>query len=245
MSGNEKDLSIAPIAVEQVAFGVRFQPHYEVLDNTGAVIDLILRSKGSRFGPSTFPLSNREAGGHRLFNPNNSDSLRLTERDAILEMLVDTTNSSTIKDLAEHFNSCVLGSLRDVANLKDISRYGVVFRLKECGSALKETPVNQLIQRDFRDARSLSLRFTRRLPVLEALTRKSVNDYRNVIYTVKQSEDGKVRIGVDYQEYFDPELNAGEWFKKPYVDFVDRGISYFRKEFQEWLKKLTGGHEAT
>jgi len=72
---NEKRIpGLAPIKVERVAFGVRFQPHFGILDCVGSVIDRILRSSGSPFGPSTFPLSTREAGGrHSLLNPQTGD----------------------------------------------------------------------------------------------------------------------------------------------------------------------------
>lgn len=229
---------LAPIKVERVAFGVRFQPHYEILDHVGSVIDRILRSSGSPFGPSTFPLSQREPGEHRLLNPETKDELKLNESDAILEMRVDTRKTSDIETLGRHFSTFVLEILRQLVHLSDIARYGVVFRLEECHSVLQETPIEHFVQQDFRDARSLSLRFTKRLPVLEALVRKGVNDYRNVIYTVKQTEEVEVRIWVDYQEYFNPELNAKEWAQKPYEDFVSRGIDYLLGDFQNWLSKL-------
>ena len=170
--------------------------------------------------------------------------LKLDESDAIFEIRVDTRETSDIETLGTHFSTFVLESLRQVAHLSDISRYGVLFRLEECHSALQETPVQHFIQQDFRDARSLSLRFTKRLPVQEALVRKGVDDYRNVIYTVKQTDEGEVRIWVDYQEYFKPELNAKEWAHKPFEDFVRRGIEYLLGDFQNWLSKLSKKQEA-
>lgn len=241
----EQNISnLAPIAIEQIAFGVRFQPRYELLDSVGKIVDRILRTKGSPFDSNTFPYSSRDASEHRLINPTTGDNLRLTDSDAILEMQLKSRKTSDVKVLAENYSTYILDSLREVIRLQDIIRYGVLFRLEECHSAITVSPVDHFLQNDFKDARSLSLRFTRRLPVLEALARKNVDDYRNVIYTVKQSEDGDVKVWVDYQEIFNPQLDYKEWAKKPFADFVDRGISYFHGEFQTWLKKLIGKHEA-
>jgi hypothetical protein len=244
MPKEQKIFGLSPIKVERVAFGVRFQPHFEILDHVGSVIDRILRSTGSPFGSSTFPISQREPGEHRLFNPETNDEVKLNQSDAILQMRVDTRKTSDIETLGKYFSTFVLESLRQAVNLADIARYGVLFRLEECHSALQETPIEHFIQQDFRDARSLSLRFTKRLPVLEALVKGGVDDYRNVIYTVKQTEEAEVRIWVDYQEYFKPELNAKEWAQKPYEDFVSRGIEYLLGDFQNWLNKLFKKQEA-
>jgi len=244
MHKEEKPAGLVPIPIEGIAFGVRYQPRYEVMDRIGTIVDRILRSRGTPFGSKTFPLIKREPGEHALWNPDTGNELRLTERDAILQMKIDSRKTPDIQNLAEHYVTFVLDTLRDVSNLSLIVRYGVLFRLQECHASLKETPAEHFIQPDFPDTRSLSLRFTRRLPVMEALHRKGVNDYRNIIYTVKQTEEGEVTISVDYQEYFSPELGTKEWSQKPFTKFVGDGIRYFVSEFQNWLKKLTVKAEA-
>ena len=94
------------------------------------------------------------------------------------------------------------------------------------------------LHNDFDSANSLKLRFTRRLPVDEALAKKNVNDYRQAIYTVAQSEEAKVNINIDFQYYFDPALTDPKWAKDDFVKFSERGIVYLEGEFEEWLKKL-------
>jgi hypothetical protein len=244
MSKEQKVSGLTPIPVEQIAFGIRFQPRYEVVDHVGTVIDRILRSTGTPFGPEVFPYSEREAGQHRLINPTTGDQLTLTHSDAVLEMKVDSRKTSDIELLADGYATFVLDGLLEVVKLRDIVRYGVLFKLQECRSAVRETPVEHFLQRDFQDAHSMSLRFTRRLGVEEALIRKGVNDFRNIIYTVKQNEEGEVKIWVDYQEIFEPELDAKEWAQKPFKKFVGRGIDYFLGPFQEWLIKLIEKDEA-
>jgi hypothetical protein len=244
MLKEQKIAGLSTINVERIAFGVRFQPHFEIIDHAGLIVDRILRSDGSPFGPSFFPISERDPGEHRLLNPNTMDRLRLNQSDVILEMKVDTRKTSDIETSGKHFSAFILESLREVVNLSGIVRYGVVFRLEECHSVLQKTPIEHFLQQDFIDARSLSLRFTKRLPVLEALAKKGVDDYRNVIYTINQTEEGEVTILVDYQEIFKPELNTKEMAQKPYEDFVPRGIEYLLGDFQNWLNKLFKKQEA-
>jgi len=244
MLKEQKIAGLSPINVNRVAFGVRFQPHFEIIDHAGLIVDRILRSDGSPFGPSFFPISERDPGEHRLLNPKTMDQLRLNQSDVILEMGVNTRKTSDIETSGKHFSEFILESLRKVVNLSGIVRYGVLFRLEECHSALQQTPVEHFLRHDFLDARSLSLRFTKRLPVLEALVKKEVDDYRNVIYTVKQTEEGEVTIWVDYQEIFKPELSAKELQQRPYEDFVPRGIEYLLGDFQNWLNKLFKKQEA-
>ena len=244
MAKDKKTTVLVPIPIEGVAFGVRYQPRYEVMDRVGAIVDRILRSGGTPFGSSTFPLIRREPGEHILWNPDTGNKLRLSESDAILQMKIGSRKTSDIETLAGQYTVFVLDTLRDVSHLSSILRYGILFRLQECRASLKETPTERFIRPDFHDARSLSLRFTRRLPVMEALARKNVNDYRNIIYTMKQTEEGEVTISVDYQEYFSPELDAKEYSQKPFTKFVGHGIGYFLDEFQNWLMKLTKKAEA-
>lgn len=99
-------------------------------------------------------------------------------------------------------------------------------------------PVQHYLSLEFNEARSLQMRFTRRLPCLEARVKKNVDDFRNAIYTVEQDEGGNVNIRIDYQEYFKPVLDQEDWRKKPYPKFVGRSIGYFQGEFADWLRNL-------
>jgi hypothetical protein len=225
-------------SIERAIFGVRYQPRYEILDRVGSVMDRILRDPGTPFGPETFPYSNRDAGEHALINDKTHDSLRISSSDAILDIRVDTQTVGRLQGLSEQFSEHVLASLRDLARLRDIARYGMLLKLSECSDLLAESPVRHFLSRDFDEARSLSLRFTRRLPVEEALAKRAVDDYRNVIYTVKQNDDAQVFIWIDYQEYFNPQLTADEWRDRPFSRFVNRGLDYFLGEFQNWMLTL-------
>lgn len=231
---------LSPVEITKVAFGVQYEPQYAVMDKIGAVIDRILRSADTPFGPETFPLCRSSPVDYVLINKKGDDSLRVSQRDTILEMTIGTRNLEKFEVLANQFDEYILKNLEKISKLKGIQRFGVLFHLAECGSVLDTSPIEHYVK-DFRDSsgvRSMHLRFTRRLPKIEAFAMRNVNDYGNVIYTVRQSDEDKVNISVDYQEYFIPYLDAADWAKKPYPEFVKKGVKYFEGEFWSWFNKL-------
>jgi hypothetical protein len=226
------------LTVEKVAFGVQYEPQYSVSDRKGAVIDQVLRAGGTPFGPDTFPYSRRSADYHHLVNDTTSDSLRLSERDVILAMSIAEDQQERIRVLGTDFDKYVLGPLRDAAKLRNITRYGVLLTLAEASAWLSESPVQHFLARDVDNARSMNLRFTKRLPTHEAIAKRRVKDFRNVIYTINQSDEGEVKISVDYQEYFDPALDKREWEERAFDTFAEQGLNYFSNEFEPWIGRL-------
>ena len=231
---------LSPVEITKIAFGVRYEPQYAVMDKIGAVIDRILRSTDTPFGPEAFPLCHSSPVEYLLINKKENNSLRISQRDTILEMTIGTRNLEKFEVLAKQFDEYVLKNLEKISKLGGIQRFGVLFHLAECGSLLDTSPIEHYVKdfRDSRGVRSMHLRFTRRLPRMEAIAMHNVNDYGNVIYTVTQSDEDKVNILVDYQEYFDPPLDAADWVKKPYPEFVKKGVEYFQGEFWSWFNKL-------
>jgi hypothetical protein len=233
-----------PLLIESVACGLRFEPRYEVLDKVGSVIDKILRQRGSPFDSRTFPYSFRDSNEHLLVNQETNERIRVTHSDCILEMKVQTREPRAAVKLAEDFERFVLEPLREIAGVRNIARYGLLIKLAEASRSIAISPVQHFLSADFGSARSLSLRFSRRLPAIEAIARRDVNDYRNVIYTIKQNEGGEVTVWVDYQEYFDPELSDREWRERHFGHFAERASAYFLAEFRDWLSKLLKTTEA-
>lgn len=230
-------------SIQKIAFGVRYDPQWAVTDRKGAIIDQILRSRDTPFGPETFPLSQRADDSHVLLNVETKESLRFSERDMILEMMIKR-DLDQVSELADKFAKYALRPLQNVGKTSNINRHGVLFILEECRAYLSESPVSHFLHQDFEHPRSLNLRFTRRLGVMEAVAKKRVHDYRNVIYQINQSDNGEVKISVDYQEYFDPVLDEKEWRETPFPRFVEQAIDYFNGEFQNWLRKMMSEDKA-
>lgn len=244
-SGSVENLSrIAPAEFQRLAFGVRYASQHKLLDHIGSVVDEILGAGGTPFGPETFPLSEANPLQHRLLNNDTNTFLLINPQDTILEMSLKTRDGSQVNEWGKDFQEYVLKPLKKIGGVKNIARYGVVLSFKEDkASSLKNPPITRYLSSDFPNANSLFLRFSRRLPVEEALAMKRVDDYRNAIYSVEQSEAGEVRVSIDYQEYFQPLLDGGDWDSKPFSAFVDRGTRYVEGEFQKWFRKFVAVSE--
>lgn len=229
---------LSPLLVSRIAFGVRYEPQYALMQQSGTVVDSILRTTGTPFGPDRFPYSQADVHTNVLTDFE-GNSLRFSHQDALLQLELNSRNLDRIEDMGNEFDKFVLRRLRELAKLRSITRYGLLIEMKEV-KGLQMRPVQHYLSSEFPDGRanSLALRFTRRLPAEEALVRKGVDDYRNAIYTIQEDAEANVGLSIDYQEYFKPALTAGEWAEKPFPKFVSRGLAYFEGEFQRWFKQF-------
>lgn len=228
----------SPLMIDKIAFGVRYEPQWKIVDYMGSLIDEILRTPGTPFGPDRFTHSKREADEQILINNSTNERLLFNASDTILEMKIDSFDLQDIDNIANEFEKRVLSILKDKVHLRKISRYGILFKLKECSEELSTTPIEHFVDSEFENTRTMDMKFARRLPKDEAVIKSGVNDYRNIIYRFVQNEDSKVFITFDYQEYFDPMLDRDEWEKRKFTEFVERGLVYYEKQFSSWLKKF-------
>lgn len=226
--------------VASVAIGVRFGPRWVVVDRLGDVLDKVLRS--GPFSSKFFPNAAVEGSTRLLMNPKTRDSLSLNERDCILQVDVGSRDTSKIRVLAENFDRFILDPMK-AAGLDEIARFGLMIRLAECSQQLSTKPADVYLASEEGTPRSLDLLFTRRLQSPLARAKRDVNDYRNLIYAVKQTE-GEVHFGIDYQEYFDPPLDRKSADQKPIASFVDDGLNYFLTSFHRWLERFTSRQAA-
>ena len=233
----EKVSRMAPAELYRIAFGVRYEPQLKLLDRVGSVMDEVLRQDDTPFGPERFPVSETLPMQFRLLNQDNNSELLINAQDTILQMPLETRDASLVNDLGKDFDEYVLRPLRKIGGVKNILRYGVLFRFKETkAAALENPPISHYLSSDFPKANTLFMHFSRRLPAGEALVKKRVDDYRNVNYSIEQSETGTVGFSIDYQDYFQPMLDASEWDERPFSAFVDRGTGFVEAECQRWLK---------
>lgn len=229
---------MAPGRIEGLVFGVRYEPQLKLLDTAGTVLDEILHAEGSPFDTDMFPFSEPGPLQYTLINNETGAKIGINAQDTILQMPVSTNDASQVNDLGRDFDNYVLTPLKKIGKLKNIVRYGVLLQFKEHKIVPENSPIARYLSADFPKANSLIMRFTRRIPIEEALAMKSVEDYRNAIYSIAQPENSKMKVSIDFQEYFQPMLSADDWKSKPFSAFVDRGTDYVEGEFQKWFKKF-------
>lgn len=226
------------LPIEKVAFGVRYTPQYRVRDNMGTLIDRILRS--DQFGPDTFPRS--EAGPHQhvLLNPGNGDRLVISQADVLLDIELRTESLNDVEEMAHAFDSIIIKQLKDVCKVSDAFRFGLLVRFEELHSHSYECPVERYADKALVDVsvKTLNLQFSYNLPTPAGFSKRGVEDYRNVIYSMNQEEPDRFSLAVDYQHYFDPILSAQEWTQALYKKFALDAISYHEGKFSSWVESI-------
>jgi hypothetical protein len=236
---DEKKIEIeSSLPIKSLVLGVRYEPQYRVGDSVGAVVDSILHAAGSPYDPNFFPLSNTSPVQQELFNPDSRDKLRINQSDTILELDFSTKDLKDIVQLAKDFNHFVLGPLHKISGLSRILRYGIVARFQESGTEALQRPTQRYADRELPKPRDMAVRFSYRLPTEEGFSRKSVSDYRNLIFNIFENDSGKVALSFDYQKYFSPMLEASEIASHPFPAFVEDAIHYHRTDFAKWIDAL-------
>ena len=227
---------LSPVKISRLAFGVRYEPQFGILNHVGEIVDTILRAEGSPFDGDVFPQTSTEVSGYTLVNPERKLALQINQQDTILHWRLDSRNLDDIVTLAGQFQDYILGPLRKHAQIAAVVRHGCLFQLDRLNTnTLSKAPISRYLASEFGSGHitTLNMQFIRRLPSWEALAKKNVEDYRNVIYGIQESEEGKVQLSVDYQEYFKPLLNSSDWGKHPFGQFVERSVSFLEGDFRE------------
>jgi hypothetical protein len=142
------------------------------MDQIGTVIDEILRADGTPFGPETFPMTNATPQQYRLLDPQTDSWLLISAQDVVLQLQVNTKNEGRVDELAQGFQEYVLRPLKRVAGVKNVARYGVMFRFKEEeANSFQNPPIKRFLSPDFPHANGMVMHFNRRLGVEEALVK--------------------------------------------------------------------------
>lgn len=232
---------LSPLPIARLALGVRYEPQFRVFDYLGGLIDATLRAENGPFGPKAFPNTESDGNERVLVNHATGDLLRVNQTEALLVWHFDATrNLDELQSLAESFDKIVLAPLRTEVGITNIGRYGLALRLTPL-TAVKHKPIEHYLGEDFPGGNltTMAMRFTRRLPSAEAMWRKDVSDYKQVIYTLEEAESGNTSVSVDYQEYFTPALDKTDWAKRPFTGFSNSAVEYFESDVTKWLKRFT------
>ncbi len=94
---------IARAKISQLVCGIRFEPQYSVLDRIGTVVDFILRSPGTPFGPNVFPLNTIGGVSHTLHNKDHTASINITNQELILNLPLDTASLDQVRETIASF----------------------------------------------------------------------------------------------------------------------------------------------
>ena len=232
-----------------ISIGLRFGPSFSVCEEAGGIIDEILYSQDSYFNKELFPKVSSLPFQLRLENQETGDYLLISNQDIILNInFVDTLVISNLdikpiqqlNDITDiHNNFKLFLELLNEYSVDRIQRLGYVHRYTINEQQLIKNVVDHLVGNTINGVNDMQLRFSKKYPVQEALIKKGINNYHNVIYILEKKTDlENLNISLDYQEFYEPLLENTA--KIDFGNFMERLERYNTETLPEWISKVSG-----
>lgn len=189
-----------------ITLGIRYNRSFRIPDISGDIIDNIIRDKNSPFNEKMFPKIRESALRERLLiNEETEEYLRINTDDIIISIKIDNNFDKKFaffkNSVIPYFKTILFNKYK----IENIKRIGVVYhhnfdQINKLTDAIKGLSDNKID-----NVNNINLSFSKKLPNIESVITKDINNYKNTIYTFEQIED-KFNFNFDYQYYFDPSV---------------------------------------
>lgn len=221
------------------ATGIRFRANFSIEDQFGKIADTILYANKSFFNSQIFPKATTSAEKKVLFNEQTDDRLLIDNSNIILDInFGDEYNFSKeeLDTILNNFNTQIIEGVMREFSIKEIARIGYIRRYLFPIKELANSFVNQTVGSTLGGVNDINLKFSKRLPCLNAIAKKEVNDYDNVIFTIiKKANLEEIFMAIDYQSFFDPFLPGSGHIK--FSPFISKAVEFNSNDFQKWLNE--------
>ena len=218
-----------------LVFAIRIAKSFYVEDMLGAIIDEILYTENSLFDPVMFPEVHEQQGVKILFNRKTDNKFTINHSDFIFEYNVVNDFDKEMQLYLKSFINVITNRVFKKFKIQNISRFGFVIKseLQSNYSLLKQ--VSDIIKNscDNSDTNSLSLRFNiiKNKPL--KLGKIVTQDFDNKIITYDRANiDSPLLFSVDYQKYYNPELQTIEDSIITFEDFCNNSYNSFLAEYE-------------
>lgn len=214
-----------------IVVGIRFSRSFRVPDIAGEIIDDILYGKDTPFGSKFFPEVQETPREKILVNNETTEYLRINRDDLIFGLEV----KSNFDERLEWISSVVMPYLKDLFHkygIKNFSRFGIIFTHKIDRGTILSNAVKSLTERKMGEVDNINISFSKKLPTMEALYRKEVDDYKNTIYNFTEIGDSLI-TELDFQYYYMPLI---EDFRECFVEkILTDAKTFLETNYYPWL----------
>ncbi len=234
-----------------IIIGIRFGPSFAIRDNFGEITDRILYRKKSFFNEKMFPIVLNTSAETRLESATTGDSLFISSTDLVLACnlvnpIVNLESKfnpiielDTLDELNKNFEKEIIQSLMKEFKFTRIRRIGYISKYIFNVGELADKFIKKTIGDTIGGIDDINLRFSKKYPTPQAIIKKNINDYHNVIFSaIKKANKKEIFISIDYQAYYDPALESITGMKFP--DFVTSMKKYNSDSFLQWLNRHYG-----
>ena len=218
-----------------VAVGIRFRANFSLEDQFGKIVDDILYSKHSSFGPAVFPNVRSAVGGRQLVNEATGDSMTIDNSNFILE--IECGNRCTADDvvpLVDAFRTQIIQGVMKKYGVREIIRVGYIRKYIFTVGQLANRFVDKTIGSSLEGVEDINLSFSKKMPTEDAFSQRDVDDYHNAIFNIiKHADKDEIFMSVDFQRMFLPFLPSVNEMK--FDPFVSSAESFNKRIYLPWL----------
>jgi hypothetical protein len=219
------------------AVGVRFRANFSIEDQLGRILDTILYSKNSFFDPKVFPRVGGSVGQKVMLNEVTDDQLRIDNSNFILEIQFGHDQGFKQPDYDKiliNFNDQIIQGVMTKFKIQQIVRIGLINRLLFPLKDLAQSFVDKTIGKTLEGVSDINLRFSKKMPVPEALVKRDVNDWSNAIFNIiKKADAEEIFMSVDYQLYYSPPLEQATQIE--FAPFKKAANAFLEMRYLPWL----------
>jgi hypothetical protein len=216
-------------------FAIRIAKSFYVEDMLGAIIDEILYSEDSKFDAWMFPEVHEQQGVKLLFNRKTGNKFTINHSDFIFEYNVENDFEEEFHLFLKAFVDVIINRVFKKFKIQNISRFGFVIKseLQKNDDLLLQ--VSEIIKNscDGLESNSLSLRYNivKKKPL--KLGKIVTKDFDNRIITYdRANSDSPLLFSVDYQKYYNPELQTIEDSIVTFEVFCNNSYKSFVTEYE-------------
>ena len=206
--------------------GVRYEKSFRIGDISGHLCDMALRDSSSPFGSDFFPRFQELSTQDRmLINNDRGYFLRITTSDLIFQYTINPDREHQEKEIKWFIHDAfafIVEKLIHENHISRLQRVGFMISHIIDGENLGGNVISHLTSGKIKKAEQFTLRFGNKDATADGLTKHGVDDYVNHISTIKQTDENKYDISLDYQYYFIPQIadlkrwNATAFFERAF-----------------------------
>ena len=220
-----------------IAIGIRYRANFSIEDQLGKIVDQILYNKGSIFDSTIFPLVQNNVADKTLFNDKTGDSLLINNSNIILEInLGKSFEKEDYRKIIEGYYKEIIEGVLKPYKITEINRAGIIKRYIFKIEDLAKSFLNKTIGSTIEGVNDINLKFSKKFPVPESLTKKDIYDYHNVIFNIiKKADRDEIFMAIDYQKYFEPFLSSASQLE--FLDFSKNVDLFNSNNYLDWINK--------
>lgn len=216
--------------IKKITLGIRYHRTFRVSSIVGEIVDYVLNDDTSPFGSQFFSeIADMNNNGKVLLNKD-GNLLSVDLDSIVLTLVVKEDFKIFLKSIRDTYWPYIAKVLKE-SEIKNYNRLGIIFdhdfdKLNSLGEVVKNLTQSKINSPD-----NLELRFSKKISDLDALWKKDIIDYHNVIITYLKNTEG-LNVKLDYQTYFSPEIATVSDIE--FDKFIDSAEDYLEKNFYLW-----------